>query len=374
VAQYVDEGGNMPNPQFTKPWHGVPREQIHWNPTIVEDACIGCGTCVTGCSRLVYRFDFERKKSIVADPLNCMVGCTTCANTCPTHAIRFPPLSSVFALEARAEVRHAIEDDLIARHDQLAAHADGTARIPHPDHLVAMRVAHIYHQTDDILVVRLAPVTHGECFCQFTPGQYVEVWIPGSPYLSRAYSIANTPRDDGSIELHIHQVEGGRLSGWAFGAMKTGDEVRVRGPLGHFTVRSPLDRPLLFVAGGTGFASIKALIEQQLKFTPEREMQLFWGLRDPHACYAIGLLVAWMMKHPNLHITLAIEQGRNGFHAGLRRVAGNVAQALCQSELPIAGHDAYVAGPPGMIPPVVEALHAAGIASEHIAIDSFGLD
>jgi NAD-dependent dihydropyrimidine dehydrogenase PreA subunit len=59
---------------------GVPREQIHWNPSIVEDACIGCGTCVTGCSRLVYRFDFERKKPVVVDPLNCMVGCTTCAS------------------------------------------------------------------------------------------------------------------------------------------------------------------------------------------------------------------------------------------------------------------------------------------------------
>jgi NAD-dependent dihydropyrimidine dehydrogenase PreA subunit len=77
----------MPDPKFLKPWHGVPRERIHWNPAVIEEACIGCGTCVTGCNRLVYRFDFERKKAVVVDPLNCMVGCTTCANTCPTHAI-----------------------------------------------------------------------------------------------------------------------------------------------------------------------------------------------------------------------------------------------------------------------------------------------
>jgi CDP-4-dehydro-6-deoxyglucose reductase len=38
----------MPDPKFTKPWHGVPREDIQWNPTILEDVCIGCGTCVTG--------------------------------------------------------------------------------------------------------------------------------------------------------------------------------------------------------------------------------------------------------------------------------------------------------------------------------------
>ena len=111
----------MPNPQFSKPWHGVPRASIHWNPTVLEDACIGCGTCVTGCSRLVYRFDFERKKPVVADPLNCMVGCTTCANTCPAHAITFPPIETVLALESKSEVRHAVEDDLLARENALAA-------------------------------------------------------------------------------------------------------------------------------------------------------------------------------------------------------------------------------------------------------------
>jgi len=54
----------MPDPKFSKPWHGVPKDQINWHPTVLEEACIGCGTCVTGCSRLVYRFDFERKKPV----------------------------------------------------------------------------------------------------------------------------------------------------------------------------------------------------------------------------------------------------------------------------------------------------------------------
>ena len=54
----------MPDLKYTKPWHGVPREEIDWNPTVIEDACIGCGTCVTGCSRLVYRYDFERRKAV----------------------------------------------------------------------------------------------------------------------------------------------------------------------------------------------------------------------------------------------------------------------------------------------------------------------
>ncbi len=85
----------VPDPKFTKPWHGIAREAIEWHPTVDDDVCIGCGTCVTGCSRLVYRFDYTRLKAIVVDPLNCMVGCTTCANTCPTNAITFPPLQVV---------------------------------------------------------------------------------------------------------------------------------------------------------------------------------------------------------------------------------------------------------------------------------------
>jgi CDP-4-dehydro-6-deoxyglucose reductase len=361
----------MPNPQFTKPWHGVPREQIYWNPTVVEEACIGCGTCVTGCSRLVYRFDFERKKSVVVDPLNCMVGCTTCANTCPTHAIQFPPLSTVFAMEARPEVRHAIEDDLLARHDQLAA----SSQVPHPDRVVELSVAHIDRQTPDILVVRLTPTVKGECFCQFAPGQYVEVWIPDSPYLARAYSIANTPRDDGSIELHIHRINGGRLSEWAFRRMKEGDRVRARGPLGAFTMRSPIDRPLVFVAGGTGFAPIKGLIEQQIKLAPQRAMQLFWGMRDVHDCYALELLAGWAATHANLHIVLAVEQGVGAVPVpqGITVIEGQVGQALRASHSRIAGHDAYVAGPPAMIPSVVDALRESGVAADHVVIDSFGL-
>ena len=88
----------MPDPKFAKPWHGIPREQIAWHPTVDAAACIGCGTCVTGCGRLVYRFDYDAKKAVVIDPLNCMVACITCANTCPTHAISFPPLETVRAL------------------------------------------------------------------------------------------------------------------------------------------------------------------------------------------------------------------------------------------------------------------------------------
>jgi CDP-4-dehydro-6-deoxyglucose reductase len=361
----------MPNPQFTKPWHGVPREQIHWNPRIVEDACIGCGTCVTGCSRLVYRFDFERKKPVVIDPLNCMVGCTTCANTCPAHAIEFPPIESVLALESHAHVRHAVEDDLLARRDLLSA----TGTTPHPDRLVTLAVASIERPTADVLKIVLAPLASGECFCEFMPGQYIELWQPGATYLSRSYSIANAPHGDGSIVLHIQRADGGRFTAWAFDEMKIGDRVQARGPLGAFTMRSSADTPLLLIAGGTGLAPVLALIEQQVAFAPQRDIVLLWGMRHGADFYALDALRGLLARAPGLRVRLVAENldGATQASERLSFESGTVLDALDRDPALLAARDLYIAGPPTMLRVLSHALTARGVDSRRVHIDSFGV-
>jgi NAD-dependent dihydropyrimidine dehydrogenase PreA subunit len=71
-------------------WHGISRKEIEWYPNVDESKCIGCGICVTSCGRKVYDFDKEKNKSVVARPLQCMVGCTTCQVLCLQDAISFP--------------------------------------------------------------------------------------------------------------------------------------------------------------------------------------------------------------------------------------------------------------------------------------------
>ena len=359
----------MPNPQFTKPWHGVPRDAIHWNPTIVEDACIGCGTCVTGCSRLVYRFDFDRKKPVVIDPLNCMVGCTTCANTCPSHAITFPPIDTVLALEGLTAVRHAVEDDLIARHDLLSA----PVSLPHPDRIVALRVSAVEPMGADVLRIRLAPTTLGECFCEFTPGQYLELWQPGAQYMSRAYSIANTPEADGSVELHLRCVEGGRFTSWAFATMKVGDSVQARGPLGGFTMRSLSETPLLFVAGGTGLAPVLSLLRQQTRFHAARDMVLVWGAKQANDFYALDDVRHLLGEAPHLRVTLAVEAGEPPQSERMSVVHGTVLDALARDRTMTTGRDIYAAGPPVMLRQLALELNSAGVSNERVHIDSFGV-
>ncbi|PIY27576.1 MAG: oxidoreductase [Comamonadaceae bacterium CG_4_9_14_3_um_filter_60_33] len=361
----------MPNPQFTKPWHGVPRESIHWNPSVLEDVCIGCGTCVTGCSRLVYRFDFERKKPVVVDPLNCMVGCTTCANTCPAHALVFPPIALVLALEGLTDVRHSVEDDLQARHDILAS----TVKVPHPDRIISLIVKSIDKSVGDVLRVTLAPVTPGECFCEFAPGQYIELWQPESSHLSRSYSIANAPHGDGSVTLHIRKVEGGRFTQWAFDAMKVGDTCQARGPLVEFTMRSPADMPLLFVAGGTGLAPVLALLEQQANFAPQRDMVLIWGMRQVADFYALDALKALVARAPGLRIILAADklQSPAEVSPAIQFLEGNVLGAMASDAALPGQRDVYAAGPPVMLRELAHALDALGVDKTHVHMDSFGV-
>lgn len=70
-------------------WKNVPREEIVWHPVINTDKCTGCGMCVTSCGRDVFGFDKEKKVAVVARPLQCLVGCTSCESWCVFNAISF---------------------------------------------------------------------------------------------------------------------------------------------------------------------------------------------------------------------------------------------------------------------------------------------
>jgi len=361
----------MPDPRFAKPWHGVQREKIDWHPTVNPDACIGCGTCVTGCSRMVYRYDYESRKAVVADPLNCMVGCTTCANTCPTHAISFPSLDTVFKLEALPDVRHVIEDELVGRRDELA----WLSVVPHADRVVNLEVSAIDRPGPGTLVLTLRPMSPSDALCQFMPGQYLELLPPQSGWLARAYSIGNAPRDDGSVELQIRRVVGGRMTEWLFDHLGIGAQLQARGPAGRFTMRSEPDTPLVFIAGGTGFAPVKAMMEQETALDHNRDIILCWGVGSRDDLYEVDEIGHWAENNRNLHCILAVERGPlpESLPARVTAGSGTVADALDASGHSLAGRDAYVAGPPAMIPSILRVLGRLGVQGDRIFVDSFGV-
>ncbi len=74
-------------------WKGVPREQIPWHPTLDGEKCIGCRKCFEFCSHGVYTWDAAADRPVVAEPFQCVVGCSNCMHQCEEGAISFPPLT-----------------------------------------------------------------------------------------------------------------------------------------------------------------------------------------------------------------------------------------------------------------------------------------
>jgi NAD-dependent dihydropyrimidine dehydrogenase PreA subunit len=97
--------------KFSK-WKGIPREEINWNPKIDENKCTGCGMCITSCGRNVFDFNKEKNKSVVARPLQCMVGCSSCESWCVFNAISFPDREYVKELIKKKRILEKAKKEL----------------------------------------------------------------------------------------------------------------------------------------------------------------------------------------------------------------------------------------------------------------------
>lgn len=83
-------------------WHGIPRREIPWFPTVDSDACIGCTLCYLSCGRGV--FEMRDNVAVAERPYECMVGCSTCATVCPVEAISFPERDLIWKMEREHKI------------------------------------------------------------------------------------------------------------------------------------------------------------------------------------------------------------------------------------------------------------------------------
>ena len=114
-----------------KTWHGIPREEIPWFPTVDAEACIGCQLCYVTCGRGVY--EMREGAAVAAEAMECVVGCSTCGNICPTGAISFPKLDSIWKLERERQIFRTVKKEALgkrhreeaqkARHEAIASTA-----------------------------------------------------------------------------------------------------------------------------------------------------------------------------------------------------------------------------------------------------------
>jgi CDP-4-dehydro-6-deoxyglucose reductase len=133
---------------------------------------------------------------------------------------------------------------------------------------------------------------------KFLPGQYIEFLLKDGQ--RRAFSLANAPHVDNLLELHLRLIPGGQFTHYVFNDMPDKTIMRIEAPFGSFYLREDSDKPIIMVAGGTGFAPIKAMIEHMIAHDIKREVRLYWGSRARQDLYMATLAEAWAAEHSNI--------------------------------------------------------------------------
>ncbi|MHC1480139.1 FAD-binding oxidoreductase [Frateuria aurantia] len=218
----------------------------------------------------------------------------------------------------------------------------------------------------DVTGLYLRPVP-GQAPLRWLPGQYLEFILEDGR--RRPFSIAGGPRLDHLIELHIRHVAGGGFTQWVHTGLEPGDTLTIEAPRGTFVPREDSDRPIIFVAGGTGFAPVKALIEYFLHRGSRRPMQLYWGARSEADLYQRDLVQAWCASAPSLGFQPCISDPAQAALAGLR--PDLVHEAVLDDHPDLSGHDIYMSGPPPLIDAGRRLFPEAGLPPERLYYDTF---
>jgi len=208
---------------------------------------------------------------------------------------------------------------------------------------------------------------------QFLAGQYIDVLLTGGK--RRAFSIASCPSLEDEIELHIRHVDGGDFTGFVFHELQERDILRLEGPQGNFFVRNDQpERPMIMLGGGTGFAPLKAMIENLLEQGDRREIHLYWGTRTSEEMYMDELPSSWAAEYEHIHYHRAISEPASPAIADC--FEGFVHEAVIADFPELSDFDVYMSGPPAMIDAARQAFVQCGIDEQRLFYDSFefGLD
>jgi CDP-4-dehydro-6-deoxyglucose reductase len=226
------------------------------------------------------------------------------------------------------------------------------------------RVQRIDRPSHDVAVLSLSLPANERL--QFLAGQYLEIIMRDGK--RRAYSMANAPEDDSHIELHVRNMANGAFTDYVFNKMKERDILRFEGPLGTFFLREDSDKPIVFLASGTGFAPIKSILEHAFHIGVQRQMVLYWGARTRADLYLLDLPLKWQAEHENFSFVPVLSDsppedswtGRTGL----------VHQAVMQDFPDLSAYQVYACG----VPIMVESAHRDFIANCRLPEDEFFSD
>ena len=197
-------------------------------------------------------------------------------------------------------------------------------------------------------------------FC-YRAGQYVEMYLNDEK--CRIFSIASSPDAGRVLQFHLRDVEDGALEAQLKFHFNERFAVKLAGPKGDYQLQLQSDKPLIFLAGGTGFAPIKSMLEFGMQHGMSRDVYLYWGARTQEELYGDAMVKQWADAYPWLHyVPVLSDQAWSGR-------MGYVHEALLEDITNLAEYDVYASGAPLMIKASYEAFLDHGLPSQHYYSD-----
>jgi CDP-4-dehydro-6-deoxyglucose reductase len=319
-------------------------------------------------------FVAEEKETVLAAalrqgvmlPYSCRNGaCGTCKGKVLAGQVDYGTYETKAMSEAEREQGHALFcqakalSDLVIEAKEIAAAKDITIRI------MPARVVKMERLVDDVMRLSLK-LAEGQRL-QYLAGQYIDILLSGN--LRRSFSLSTSPLSDELLQLHIRHVPGGFFTGHVFTKMQEKDLLRFQGPFGMFFLREDSDRPAILVAGGTGFAPIKSILEYAFAKGTTRPLHLYWGVRARRDLYLSELPQAWAREHGNFKFTPVLSEPRPEDRWDGRQ--GWVHEAVAADYPDLSRHEVYASGPPPMIDALKAVVKKHGLPEDRLYYDSF---
>jgi len=234
--------------------------------------------------------------------------------------------------------------------------------VHHPIRRMTCQIKSLEDMTHDIKRIRMTIMDGGPF--SFSAGQYCSVTF--ADLEPRDYSMANTP-DNETIELHVRQITGGASSSYVSKSLTVGEIVVVEGPFGTSWLREAHRGKIYALAGGSGLAPIKAMVERALTLGMDQDIRLYFGVRDERDLYLENHFNRLCTHHTNFAFIPVLSEPSGTSE----RRSGNLHHALAADIGDLDGCKAYLAGPPPMVEAATALLLGQGMRRENVHADAF---
>ena len=307
----------------------------------------------------------------VAFPHNCRVGgCASCKCKLISGQVRQLTDASYILSGEELSQGYILACQSVPRSEQVSVEVE---ELPEQNMVREVfrsggEITHLERLTPDIMEVRVrldGPIA-------YRAGQYAQVSVPGVIDAPRSYSFAARAEQPMTREVvfHVRKVQGGEFTGWVHEQARVGARVALRGPFGDFWLR-PSGAAILAIAGGSGMAPIKAMLEQARAEDQARDVIFLYGARTQADLYAVSqmeeLARSWRARMRFVPVLSHELEGSDW--EGLRGLVTDHIRALTGARL--AEHHAYMCGPPGMIDAASKVLKQAAVRETNIHSDKF---